>query len=449
MDKVLLVTIDSLRADHVGYHGYERDVTPNIDEYAKEGSRFMSAHAHVGGTRFSFPSILSGVTTGMYGGHRRISDDQTLVSELFQNAGFNTGGFNCNLYVSGEFGYNRGWDEFFDSAPDESATSKLRKWAKTNLDGPILSFLQWGYDFLESSQGINVGSYHVPADEMTDRAIEFIEENGDEPSFVWVHYMDVHHPFLPPEEYQREFRDDIVSDKESIQLRRKFLEEPENVTDEELQTFIDLYDAEIKFNDAEVGRLMDTVEEEWGDDYVFALTADHGDHFLEHGYFGGARLLDVKTHVPLFVNGWDDDREYDEMVGLADVPATLLDAAELDVPDNYFGRSLRKLVFEDDWDRTGVFGGYDEDDVNDHYHVRTEEWNLIEHTNEPDKLYHLTEDPGEQENVIEEYPKVVSELRDKLDDHRQLVKSTDRDDIVRPDINEEAKARLRRLGYKE
>ncbi|MDS0281736.1 sulfatase [Haloarcula onubensis] len=449
MDNVLLVTIDSLRADHVGYHGYERDVTPNIDEYARQGSRFMNAHAHVGGTRFSFPSILTGVTPDMYGGHERVSDDQTLVSELFHDGGYRTGGFTCNLYVSDEFGYNRGWDAFFDSAPDESTTSKLRKWAKTNLDGALLDVLRKGYDYLESSQGINVGSYHVPADEMTDMAIEFIEQDNETPSFVWLHYMDVHHPFLPPAEYQREFRDDVVSDSDAIQLRRKFIEEPENVTDEEYQTFIDLYDAEILFNDAEVGRLMDTVEEQWGDDYVFALTADHGDHFLEHGFFGGARLRDVKTHVPLFVEGWDDDGEYDEMVGLADIPVTLADVAGFDIPDNYFGHSLRRLVFDGEWDRTAVFGSYEDGNDELHSHIRTAEWNLAVHEHDEDELYHLTEDPGEQENVVGQFPEDEAELRDRLDDHRQLVKSTERDDIVRPDMNEDVKERLRRLGYNE
>ena len=449
MDNVLLVTIDSLRADHVGYHGYERDVTPTIDEYARNGSRFTNAHAHVGGTRFSFPSILTGVTPDMYGGHERVSDDQTLVSEVFDDAGYRTGGFTCNLYVSGRFGYNRGWDEFYDSDPDESTTSKLRKWAKTNLDGKLLDILRSGYDYLESSQGINVGSYHVPADEMTDRAIEFIEANQSEPTFVWLHYMDVHHPFLPPAEYQRAFRADVVSDSDAIQLRRKFIEEPENVTDEEHRTFVDLYDAEIKFNDAEIGRLMDTVESTWGDDYLFALTADHGDHFLEHGFFGGARLRDVKTHVPLFIEGWDDDGEYDEMVGLADVPSTLVDHVGLDIPDNYFGGSLCDLVFDSEWDRTAVFGGYEDGTGETHSHVRTQDWNLAIHSDDEDQLYHLTEDPDEHENVIGEFPETEARLRDRLDDHRQLVKSTGRDDIERPDMNEEVKERLRRLGYKE
>jgi len=449
MKNVLFVTIDSLRADHVGYHGYERNTTPFIDEYASRGSRFTNAFSHVGGTRFSFPSLLTGVTPLMYGGHDRISDEQTLVSEVFQDAGYRTGGFHSNLYVSGQFGYDRGWDTFYDSAPEESTTAGFRKWAKTNLSGPILDFLRWGYDLLESSAGVNVGSYHVPGDEITDMAIEFMERDDEQPTFLWVHYMDVHHPFLPPAEYQREFRDDVVSDRESIKLRRKMIEEPENVTDEELQTFIDLYDAEILFNDAQVGRLMEAVEDNWGDDYVFALTADHGDHFLEHGYFGGARALHVKNHVPLFVEGWDDEGSYDEIVGLADLPVTLLDAVGLDVPSNFYGYNLADLVFEGEWEREDVIGGWSSGD-DKHLRVREQDWKLIERpdgTN--DELYDLANDLEEQENVIDEYPSKERRLRQKLDRHRQLVESTEDDSVERPDMNEDVKERLRRLGYKE
>jgi arylsulfatase A-like enzyme len=448
MDNVLLVTIDSLRADHVGYHGYERNTTPNIDRLASEGSRFMNTHAHAGSTQYSFHSILTGVTPFMYGGHNRVSEEQTLLSEVFQDAGYATGAFHCNLYVSEQFGYNRGWDEFFDSAPDESSTAKLRKWAKQNLDGTILKLLKRGYDFLESSQGINVGSYHVPADQMVDKAIEFIETE-DGPTFVWLHFMDVHHPFLPPEEYQREFRDDLVSDRRSIQLRRKFIEEPENVTDEEYQQFIDLYDAEIKYTDAEIGRLMETVDEEWDDDYLMALTADHGDHFLDHGYFGGAHRRDVKTHVPLFISGWGDGREYDDLVGLTDLPVTLAEATGLSVPHNFYGESLCRLVFDGEWDRDRVFGGWRGNDGEKHDHVRTSDWNLLVDSDSPDQLFDLSTPLSERENIIDDHPDVVAELRQQLSEHHETVNATRTDDIERPDMNEDVKERLRRLGYNE
>lgn len=449
MQNVLLVTIDSLRADHVGYHGYERDTTPFIDEYASRGSRFMNTFAHAGGTRFSFPPLLTGVTPLMYGGYERVSDDQTLVSEVFQDAGYRTGGFHSNLYISAQFGYDRGWDAFFDSEPDQSATAGFRRWAKTNLSGPVLEFLRWGYDLLESSAGVNVGSYHVPGDEMTDMAIEFLEGNaGDRPTFLWVHYMDVHHPFIPPEEYQFAFRDEPVGDRESIKLRRKFIERPEDVTDEELQTFIDLYDAEILFNDAQIGRLMEAVEREWGDDYLLALTSDHGDHFLEHGFFGGARGMDVKTHVPLFVEGWDDDGAYDDLVALNDIPVTLVDAMGLETPDTFHGHSLHDLVFDGEWPREDVKGGWSPDG-GDHLVVREADWKLIERPGGADELYDLANDSEEQTSVLGDRPDVERRLREKLDRHRQLIRSTEDESVERPDMSEDVKERLRRLGYKE
>ena len=450
MKNILLVTIDSLRADHVGYHGYERDTTPTIDAHAKTGSRFMNAFAHVGGTRFSFPSILSGVTPMMHGGHRRISESQDLLSTVFDRAGYRTGGFHSNLYVSAEFGYDRGWDEFYDSSPNESTAASMRRWVKTNLkDSPVYPILQRAYDYMESSRGVNVGSYHVPADDITDRAIEFAEESSDEPTFIWVHYMDVHHPFLPPVEYQRRFRDEPIEDSESIQLRRKFIEEPEAVSERELQTFIDLYDAEIAFTDAEIGRLVDRLGALWDEEPLVALTADHGDHFLEHGFFGGARALDVKTHVPLYITGWNDEGAYDELVGLVDLPTTLVDAAGLSVPDTYQGYSLQTLVESGHWPREDVIGGWDNGEGDRTIGVREQDWKLIRRPDGNHELYHLATDPGEQVNVIEDHPEQVRRLERKLTAHLDRVAETREDDVERPDIGEEVKDRLRRLGYDE
>lgn len=451
MKNILLVTIDSLRADHVGYHGYDRETTPIIDEYASQGSRFTNAFAHRGGTKVSFPAILTSVTPLMFGGHDNVSAQQTLVSEVFAEHGYRTGGFHSNLYLSAQFGYDRGWDTFYDSAPDKSSTARLRRWMKTNLQGtPILPVLKRAYDMLESSTGVNVGSYHVPGDEITDLAVQFLQNGGDtdRPTFLWVHYMDVHHPYLPPSEYQLEFRDETVRERDSIKLRRKFIEEPENVTAEELQTFIDLYDAEVRFNDDQVGRLLDAVEQQWGEDYVMVLTADHGDHFLERGYFRGGAEYDVKTHVPLFVSGWNDEGEYDELVGLADIPPTLVDIAGFDIPDNYFGYSLRDLVFDGVWNREAVIGGR-RVDGNEFYSVREHEWKLIERAKESDELYHLSDDPAEKDNVLGEFPVHERRLRDKIDHHRQLVRSTEDESVERPEMSDEVKERLRRLGYKE
>ncbi|GGL59495.1 sulfatase [Halocalculus aciditolerans] len=447
---VLLVTVDSLRADHVGYHGYERDVTPFIDGRAGDAATFENAFAHVGGTKFAFPSILSGVTPLMYGGYGRISEEQTVVAEPFRDAGYRTGGIHSNLYIGADYGYDRGFDTFFDSKEDASPLSKARQYVKTNLEGTALfDVLQSMYDFAESAGGVNVGSYHSPGDEITDRAIRFIEGSGDQPNFLWVHYMDVHHPFLPPAEYQEKYLDEPLDDRECIKLRRKVLEEPENVADEELQTLIDLYDAEIRYTDDEVERLVTAAEDEWGEDFVFAFTADHGEHFLEHGYFSGAQLYDVKLHVPLLIDGLGGSGSFDDLVALTDLPVTLLDSVGVDVPESYCGHSLVDLVTEGTWPREEICGGmFVDDGAGEDFQCRTDRWKYIERHGGDRELYDLDADPGEQENVADDHPDVVDDLADRLNDHRRAVTETDTD-ISDVEMEEHVKERLRRLGYSE
>jgi arylsulfatase A-like enzyme len=447
MDNILLVTVDSLRADHVGYHGYERDTTPSLDRLATSASTFRKTFAHAGGTRFAFPSILTSVTPTMYGGYEQVTDDQTLVSELFQDAGYQTGGFHSNLYLSSDFGYGRGWSRFYDSKPDQSATTRVRSFLKRALsDTPLFPLASRAYNWLESSSGINVGSFHMPADETTDMALDFVDDvDRDRPVFCWVHYMDPHHPFLPPERYQRLFRDETVDNRTSVKLRQKLIQEPENVTDEEMQVQLDLYDAEIRFWDDELQRLIERTRDTLGDVTV-AVAADHGEHFLDRGYFGGAKLYDVKQHVPLLIEGgsWDDSGQYEDLVGLADLPPTLVEHAGMTVPQNYHGYPLQRLL-DGDWHRREVIGGHGDHDGP--YGCRTERWKYIWREDEDRELYNLDADPDEQHNVATDYPDVVADLQGRIDEHRETVRKTDKD--VDVEMDEEVKERLRRLGYAE
>lgn len=111
MRDVLLITVDSLRADHLSAAGYERETTPCVDRLAANGHRFTSAFAHACATRASFPSILTSSTALMYGGYESLSENRTLVTEALP-AAYRAGGFHSNLYLSAEFGYSRGFDAF-------------------------------------------------------------------------------------------------------------------------------------------------------------------------------------------------------------------------------------------------------------------------------------------------------------------------------------------------
>jgi arylsulfatase A-like enzyme len=308
--------------------------------------------------------------------------------------------------------------------------------------------LQRAYDAVESVGGVNVGAFHVPGDELTDKAIAWLESlSPDTPAFLWVHYMDVHHPYLPPAEFQRHFRDDTVEKREAVKLRRKLLEHPDRVTDAEFDAMVDLYDAEIRFTDSQIERLVDTARERPGD-LAVAVTADHGEQFLEHGSFSGGAAYDVKLHVPLLIDGWDDSGHYDDLVGLCDLPPTLLDLAGLEPLPSYQGQSLSALVAGTDWPRTDIVGGWEEDDDAPTYVYRDENWKFIQRGTGPDELYDLDADPEEQVNVIDAHPDRVERLRARLAEHRDELRATDTDlDGVRTD--DATDRRLRRLGYRE
>jgi len=120
----------------------------------------------------------------------------------------------------------------------------------------ISTVFQQAFNATEKRAGIELGSAYIDAEEITDRALSWASSTSSNPRFLWVHYMDVHHPYVPPAEHQRRFRDEPVNDRDAVQLRRKMLESPEKITDQEFNTLIDLHDSEISYVDAQVERLI-------------------------------------------------------------------------------------------------------------------------------------------------------------------------------------------------
>lgn len=444
-DNLVLITVDSLRADHLSCYGYDRKTTPYIDGLSDEGHVFENTFAHACSTRPSFPSILTSTFSRMYGGFERIKEDRTLVSEPLSTAGYRTAGFHSNPYLSSDFGYNKGWDRFFEGNKTESLLSKLRGYARDKLsdDGLIYKILKKLYDETERQAGIEVGSIYVTADDLTDHAIRWGDEvaDGDRSRFLWIHYMDAHHPYVPPAEHQLAFRDSPISDRRSIKLRRKMLEQPEDVTDTELADIIDLYDAEIRFIDTEIGRLVDHIEKLWGDTTVL-FTADHGEEFREHGRFSHyGTFHDEVVHVPFIINDSSEGgQRHDEMVGLLDISPTVLDYAGLDQPDSYLGHSVRRVIDNEPWPRT---------EVSSFRYCRTPKWKFIRDRSEDSgELYDLTTDPGETTSVAQDYPETVGKLQESINEVHELINTSERetDDV---EMDQDIQNRLQALGYKE
>jgi arylsulfatase A-like enzyme len=261
--------------------------------------------------------------------------------------------------------------------------------------------------------------------------------------------MDVHHPYVPPAEHQRRFRDEPVTDRDAVQLRRKMLESPEEITDQEFNTLIDLYDSEIAYVDAQVDRLIETLQTEWENDPVIAFTADHGEEFLDHGGFShSATFHDEVIHVPLLVGtGEEETGESDNLVGLMDLAPTLADKADVDRPGTYRGQPLSQV--EDQWNRSEVIAEWADTDTDDRrFAVRTTNWKYIREENGDEQLYDLTADPDEMNDLATETPDVLSDLRETLEDHLATLDES-REDLGDVEMDEEVRQRLRDLGYQE
>ncbi|WP_256687149.1 sulfatase [Halococcus qingdaonensis] len=455
MRDVLLITVDSLRADHLGCDGYERETTPAIDALAANGHRFANAFAHACATRASFPSILTSSTALMYGGYESLSENRTLVTEALP-AAYRAGGFHSNLYLSAEFGYSRGFDAFFDSKSDPSPAARVKGAVEERLDedGWLYGVLSRAVDTAEKEAGINVGSAYVRADEITEKAIDWAENERDGPRFLWTHYMDVHHPYRPPERHQRALGIDPVPEREAIRLRRKMIEAPDEITDDERRTLIDLYDAEIRFTDTEIGRLIERVRGMWGDDTMVIVTADHGEAFGEHGGYSHTQTFhDEMLHVPLIVSCGGDSRvtTHDELVGLADLTPTIVDYAGGEQANSFVGHSLHPLLDgEGDWPREHVVGDWADGNRGGgerRFAYRDRRWKYIER-GDGRVLYDLAADPGEHENVADANPEVCERLHSVLDEHRGRIAAS-ADDLRTVEMNESTKKRLRDLGYAE
>jgi len=339
MGDIILITIDSLRRDHTSCYGYNRETTPNIDALADDSALFENAFSHAGSTRHSFPSILTSTYAPMYGGSNSI-DNRLLISELLDDIGYATAGFHSNPFLN--YGYSDGFDRFVDPKDNPSKFSKLRQFVQRRLshEGVPYRAIKYVYKNVEKAVGGEVGSAYVNAEDITDIAIDWIDDTDSEDRFLWVHYMDPHHPYVPPGDFQDYFLDTRISERESLRMRKKMLDNPAEVTQNELDKLKSLYDAETRYTDHHVGRLLDHLDSD-GDISLVTVTSDHGEEFREHGRFSHGTWYEECISVPLIVNRkGQSGKQRADLTGLIDLPPTIAGAAEAEIPEEYLGSDL-------------------------------------------------------------------------------------------------------------
>ena len=356
---VLLLVLDTVRADHLSLYGYNRPTTPNLKRWAERGIRFDGARATAPWTLPSHASMLTG-----YWPHQLSADvshaldaAKPTLAEALGDQGYATGGFVANTYYcNGWYGVDRGFDRYEDFPENEriNAGEILRS---STLGGRLAKKL----GFKLATPG-SKGSRKSAATINRDALAWVSGLPTHQPFFAFLNYYDAHGPYETPPGYARQFAQPGETEARDTSTIREFEgmakatpkpDDPEAtgrvqaVGAEAARIMVDGYDDCIAALDAEIGRLLDTLDAGGSlENTLVVITSDHGEHFGDRGLFGhGNSLYHPLIDVPLIVIPPARDRPANplvvaESVSLRDIPATVMDLLDLDHNQPFPGTSL-------------------------------------------------------------------------------------------------------------
>jgi arylsulfatase A-like enzyme len=419
---VIVVVVDALRADHLGCYGAKRGKTPRIDRLARNALVFANAYSNA---TFTFPSTASMFTSTLPVVHRiawdeqrqeqirRMSDEYLLLTEVFHEQGYRTG---------------------------------------------LMTFPGWVTPTANYMQGVDVRIESKRNDrDLLDHARRFITESApDKPFFLYLHFIDLHDYFHPRHLFKGVDEEDPEISDALLALRGATPREaftslvhdlPTRMTDRDLEFLANSYDRMVRRTDRVIGDLADHLQQQGLlNTTLVAITADHGEQFLEHGALihGGDDFYNEVLRIPFVISNpalFPSTRRATTPISAIDLGPTLLDLAGLDVPEVFQGESLAeggtadRVVFAcNDWTWKAI----------------SREWSYIAApSKDREELYRLSDDPGETVNLVSDEPDAartmrrhVERMRDACADHAYL--SIQIDEVELPD---EQRDRLRALGY--
>ena len=402
---VLLITIDALRADHLGAYGYPRPTSPNIDRLARESVRFDRAVSQWPLTSPSFAALMSGTYAHTNGLMRttaqRMPDRPLMLAELFQAGGYGTRAAVSNVNLARVFNFDQGFDTYREL---------------------------WREEDQQQTRA------------MTRNGLELLgDASQSRPFFVWLHFFDPHARYQPPKPFDGMFVKDSLFDPSwrvplYAESRRNVGGIAANVnlgSEDRVAYYVAQYDAEIRYVDEQVGILLKALEDRGlAKNTVVVLTSDHGESLGDHNYFfdHGRFPYDDCVHVPMIVRApglGKPGQVVTSPVQLIDLVPTLLDLTGLPPNPNAEGKSLRRLLAGEHpggsrWAYAFTESGYAQDYQRS---ITSEHYKLVYVPDAGDRrfmkgseleLYDLKADPQEKKNLIVEKPDVADHLKKEL-----------------------------------
>ena len=413
---VIVIIIDTVRADHLGCYGYGRDTSPNLDAFARESVLFKKAIATAPWTTPAIAAMFTGQFPRVLGYRDEaiVVDKKALcLAEVFKNNGYATAGVISHVFVSAALGFDQGFDVF-----DE-----------------------------ENAQGHG----YISSPSITDKGIAFVDAHRDKKFFLFLHYFDPHYDYVLHEPY--DFYPDYAGKLQSGEPIEDLRRDARQMTDDDRRYLNALYDSELRFTDEHIGRLFRHLKD-LGiyEDMLIVVAADHGEGILErHDTWIGhtMNVYQELIHVPFMMRlpGSVKGRTIDQWVSLVDFMPTVVAAAGLEVPEGYKCAGLdlladgssggREIVFSE----TGRWG--------DQECVISGNWKLVnDRASNQLRLYELATDPGETRDVSKVNPDDFYSLRVKLrglDFDLDMERSRFR--AMAPKLTPQQIEKLKSLGY--
>ena len=381
MKNVILLTIDTLRKDALGCYG-GGNLTPFLDSLQEGCIRFNNAYSGGPYTQAGFPGILTSSYYLDFGRQRgKCPPQRVLVSEVLRKAGITTAAFHSNAYLCAFFGWNRGWDVFYDSME-----------AKVDEKTP-----------------------YIKARAINQKAANWLrtyrERGGGKPFFLWVHYMDVHEPYVPERKYVEVVDPGItLNEDEMFTLFKNVLLKRDVSNRETLELLRKLYLAHVREVDEAAEEFFGILQETgFHDETAVVITADHGEEFGEHGGLShDGKMYQELVNVPLMI--YDPSQREgivsDTVVSTLDVPPTIAYLFHVEPSPAWQGQSLLPLeayepkgVYGESIDKQGSHEKGDEKEV--HFYREGDLKIIYREKDDSWELYDLADDPEERNNIIE------------------------------------------------
>lgn len=389
---LLLITLDTTRADRIGAYGYKPAKTPTLDALAASGTLFEQAYAQAPLTLPSHCSMMTGRYPREHGvrdnGRNALGKSLPTLAETFKKNGYATGAFVASFVLDSRFGIDRGFDIFRDEMDQVSFRTQPLEWQQ-------------------------------PASVVADRALEWLPSMKDKPFFAWVHFYDAHEAYAPPEPFSGP---DVLP-----------------------------YDGELAYIDSQVKRLTDWVQAAGlAGKTLIVVVGDHGEAFGEHEENGHSDFVyDENLHVPLWFShptAIPKQRRIPALVEILDMYPTLLRLFGWEAPEGLMSRSLTPAFVDGKLADAEIYAEsmfvYYSFHWAEQRSLLTRDWKYISSTKP--ELYHRADDPNERDNLAAKDSRTAEKLRKKL---RERWESMVPGQAADAELDPETLRKLRSLGY--